>query len=103
MEHAKPEEQKALKQSQAELVAVKAERDSRLALIEDLNTKLATCKNELKAHQMVQIETSPEEVTQFPQLQATMECIHLKLNINITRIDLHITSIVFWLTGPQAS
>ena len=91
VENAKPEEQQALKQSQADLVAVKAERDSRLALIEDLNTKLATCKNELKEHQMVQIEISPEEVTQFPQLQATIECIHFKLNINFTRADLRIS------------
>merc|ERR1712166_726536 len=88
VEHAKPEEQKALKQSQAELVAVKAERDSRLALIEDLNTKLATCKNELKAHQMVQIETSPEEVHKHPDfINLNMKLQNVMRELSVTRDD----------------
>merc|ERR1712166_770594 len=85
---AEPEEQKALKQSQAELVAVKAERDSRLALIEDLNTKLATCKNELKAHQMVQIETSPEEVHKHPDfINLNMKLQNVMRELSVTRDD----------------
>merc|ERR1712166_1441619 len=88
VEHAKPEEQKALKQSQAELVAVKAERDSRLALIEDLNTKLATCKNEFKAHQMVQIETSPEEVHKHPDfINLNMKLQNVMRELSVTRDD----------------
>merc|ERR1712166_45804 len=88
VEHAKPEEQKALKQSQAELVAVKAERDSRLALIEDLNTKLATCKNELEAHQMVQIETSPEEVHKHPDfINLNMKLQNVMRELSVTRDD----------------
>eukprot|EP00656_Telonema_subtile_P048911 TRINITY_DN5960_c0_g1_i1.p1 TRINITY_DN5960_c0_g1~~TRINITY_DN5960_c0_g1_i1.p1 ORF type:complete len:694 (+),score=338.70 TRINITY_DN5960_c0_g1_i1:96-2177(+) len=60
---------------QAELVEVKAEAEARAQLIEDLNSSLSSCKNQLKEQQCTQVEVSDEEVQRHP------EFIHLNMRL----------------------
>lgn len=58
--------QPAMMQLQADLVESQAESENRLQQINELTASLNTCKNQLKDHQMQQLDVSDEDVQRHP-------------------------------------